>query len=59
MADARTQWRGPGARPWVIGILVLAAVAALAFWLLDSRAEDRALEGVSGTVQEQAPPPLS
>ena len=59
MADAQTQWRGPGARPWVIGILVLAAVAALAFWLLDSRAEERALEGVSGTPREHAGPALS
>jgi len=59
MADARTRWRGPGARPWVIGVLVLAAVAALAFWLLDSRAEDRALEGVSGPAREHAAPALS
>jgi len=43
----------------VIGVLVLAAVAALAFWLLDSRAEDRALEGVSGPAREHAAPALS
>ena len=39
--------RGPGPRPWIIGIVLLALVAALAFWLLDERADDKTLEGIS------------
>ena len=40
--------RGPGPRPWIIGIVLLALVAALAFWLLDERADDKTLDGISG-----------
>jgi hypothetical protein len=54
MADIDVRPRGPGARPWILGILLLAALAALGVWLLDERADDRALEGVSGPVA--APP---
>jgi|GEM_PF-6676061 len=51
MADIDTRRRGPGARPWILGILLLAALAALGLWLLDERADDRALEGVSATAE--------
>lgn len=47
MEDRNTGVRGPGARPWIVGIVLLALVAALAFWLLDERADDRALDGMS------------
>jgi predicted outer membrane lipoprotein len=49
MADTERP-RKPGARPWILGILLLAALAVLGVWLLDERADDRALEGVSGPV---------
>ncbi|HEU0016590.1 MAG TPA: hypothetical protein VFQ45_23110 [Longimicrobium sp.] len=40
------EWRrGPGARPWILGVLALVALALLALWLLDERADDRALQG--------------
>jgi hypothetical protein len=48
MADIDVRPRGPGARPWLLGILLLAALAALGVWLLDGRADDRALDGISG-----------
>ena len=47
MADIDVRRRGPGPRPWILGILLLAALAALALWLLDDRGDDRALESVS------------
>ena len=47
MADIEVRRGGPGPRPWIVGILLLAALAAAALWLLDGRADDRALEGVS------------
>jgi hypothetical protein len=39
--------RGPGPRPWIIGIVLLALVAALAFWLLDDGADDKTLDSIS------------
>lgn len=51
MADINVRRRGPGARPWIVGILMLAALAALGLWLLDERADDRALDGVSATAE--------
>jgi hypothetical protein len=48
MADIDVRPRGPGARPWIVGILLLAALAALGVWLLDGREDDRALQEVSG-----------
>jgi hypothetical protein len=51
MADINVRRRGPGARPWILGILMLAALAALGLWLLDERADDRALDGVSATAE--------
>jgi hypothetical protein len=50
MADIDVRPRGPGARPWIVGILLLAVLAALGVWLLDGREDDRALQGVSGPV---------
>lgn len=50
MADIDVRPRGPGARPWIVGILLLAALAALGVWLLDGREDDRALQEVSGPV---------
>jgi hypothetical protein len=47
MADIDVTRRGPGLRPWIIGILLLAALAALGVWLLEERGDDRTLEGVS------------
>ena len=47
MENGDLRARGPGPRPWIIGIVLLALVAALAFWLLDDGADDRALEGIS------------
>jgi hypothetical protein len=47
MADINVTRRGPGPRPWILGILLLLALAALGMWLLDERSDDRALEGVS------------
>lgn len=47
MADLDVRRRAPGLRPWIAGVLLLAALAALAVWLLDERADDRTLEGVS------------
>jgi hypothetical protein len=47
MENEQARVRGPGPRPWIIGIALLALVAALAFWLLDERADDKALDGMS------------
>ena len=47
MADIDVRPRGPGLRPWIAGILLLAALAALGVWLLDDRGDDRTLESVS------------
>ena len=47
MADIEVRPRGPGLRPWIAGLLLLAALAALGLWLLDDPAGDRALESVS------------
>jgi hypothetical protein len=47
MAEIDARGRAPGPRPWILGILLLASLAALGLWLLDERADDRALEGVS------------
>lgn len=55
MADIDVRQRGPGARPWIIGIVLLAVVAALAFWLLDEGADDQTLDGVSAKVVAGAP----
>ena len=57
MADIDVRPRRPGARPWILGILLLAALAALGMWLLDGREDDRALEGVSGPVATPPQPP--
>jgi hypothetical protein len=57
MGNDDVRVRGPGPRPWIIGIVLLALVAALAFWLLDERADDKALEGISRA--EGAPAALS
>jgi hypothetical protein len=57
MEDNDVRVRGPGARPWIIGIVLLALVAALAFWLLDERADDKTLDGISG--RGAAAPPVS
>ncbi len=47
MADLDVTRRAPGLRPWILGILLLAALAALGVWLLEERGDDRTLEGVS------------
>jgi hypothetical protein len=47
MAEIEVTRRGPGVRPWILGILLLAALAALGVWLLEERGDDRTLEGVS------------
>ena len=54
MADIDVRPRRPGLRPWLMGILLLAVLAALGVWLLDGRADDRALEAVSGTAAAPA-----
>ena len=51
MADIDVRGRAPGVRPWIVGILLLAALAAAGLWLLDERADDRALEGVSAPAE--------
>jgi len=48
MENGDLRVRGPGPRPWIIGIVLLALVAALAFWLLDERADDKTLDSISG-----------
>ena len=55
MADIDVRPRGPGLRPWLLGLLLLAALAALGVWLLDGRDDDRALESVSAAAAESAP----
>lgn len=55
--DLRVRGPGPGPRPWIIGIVLLALVAALAFWLLDERADDKTLDGISS--RGAAAPPVS
>lgn len=57
MADIDVRPRGPGPRPWILGILMLVILAALGLWLLDERGDDRALQGVSGPVAPASPPP--
>ena len=47
MADIDVRPRGPGLRPWIAGIVLLAVLAALGMWLLDDRGGDRTLESVS------------
>lgn len=47
MADIDVQRRGPGPRPWIYGVLALLVLAVLAVWLLDERADDRALDGAA------------
>lgn len=47
MTESHARRRAPGLRPWILGILLLAALAALGVWLLDERADDRALDGVA------------
>ncbi len=47
MADTHVNPRGPGLRPWIVGILLLAVLAALGMWLLEERGDDRTLDGVS------------
>jgi hypothetical protein len=59
MADIDVRPRRPGLRPWLMGILLLAALAALGVWLLDERGDDRALEGVSGPAATPTQPPVS
>lgn len=46
MTDERAGARGPGARPWIVGVALLTLLAALASWLLDERADDKALDGM-------------
>jgi hypothetical protein len=58
MADIDVQPRGPGLRPWLLGILLVAVLAALGVWLLDERGDDRALEGVSGPAAAPPQPPV-
>jgi hypothetical protein len=55
MENGDLRARGPGPRPWIIGIVLLALVAALAFWLLDERADDKTLEGISRRAAAAAP----
>ncbi len=55
MENGDLRARGPGPRPWIIGIVLLALVAALAFWLLDERADDKTLDGISGRGAAAAP----
>ncbi|HEY7770259.1 hypothetical protein [Longimicrobium sp.] len=47
MENGDLRVRGPGPRPWIIGIVLLALVAALAFWLLDDGADDKTLDSIS------------
>ncbi|MBW3572334.1 MAG: hypothetical protein KY467_14630 [Gemmatimonadetes bacterium] len=47
MAEIDVTRRGPGLRPWIFGVLLLAALAALGVWLLEERADNRTLEAVS------------
>lgn len=58
MADIDVRPRGPGPRPWILGILLLVILAVLGVWLLDERGDDRALQGVSGPVAAPPPPPV-
>jgi hypothetical protein len=51
MTEIDAHGRAPGLRPWILGILLLAALAALGLWLLDERADDRALDGVAETAR--------
>lgn len=54
MADIDVRPRRPGLRPWLMGILLLAVLAALGVWLLDGRGDDRVLEAVSSTAAAPA-----
>ncbi len=56
MTETEAGRRAPGLRPWIVGILAPAALAALGVWLLDERADDRALDSVSGAVAEWPEP---
>lgn len=58
MADIDVRPRRPGLRPWLMGILLLAVLAALGVWLLDGRSDDRALDAVSGPAAAPAQPPV-
>lgn len=55
MENGDLRARGPGPRPWIIGIVLLALVAALAFWLLDERADDKTLDSISRRGAAAAP----
>ncbi|HEY0035620.1 MAG TPA: hypothetical protein VGB66_02970 [Longimicrobium sp.] len=55
MENGDLRARGPGPRPWIIGIVLLALVAALAFWLLDERADDKTLDSISRRRAAAAP----
>ncbi len=59
MADIDVRPRGPGLRPWLLGILLLAALAALGVWLLDERGDDRTLDGVSRPAATRPQPPAA
>jgi hypothetical protein len=55
MENGELRVRGPGPRPWIIGIVLLAVVAALAFWLLDDGADEKTLDSISRRGAAAAP----